>query len=123
MKADINAMLEVRKAERAARKIKEARRKLATYIISVIAVVFIASMFISSKSVAASDVEYHKYYLKFQITDGMTIEDIAEEYAIPEMTTKEHYAREVRFMNNLDSSENPNSGKYIIIPYYDTIHS
>lgn len=92
--------------------------------VSLFVMIMLFSVMFSIKGVASTEnQEYYKYFKTVEITDGLTIEDLAEEYANPAMISQKEYAMEVRFINNLDSSENPNSGKYIIIPYYDTIHS
>lgn len=107
------------------RRQRELRRNILLTIIITALVITAMSLFFTLKSVASdgSDVEYYKYFKTIQVSQGETIEDLAEIYANPEMTSEKLYAEEVRFINNLDSSENPISGKYIIIPYYDTIHS
>ncbi len=106
------------------RRKQQIRKQLILMGLGIVIIISILSLAFSVRGFAAEDnPEYYKYFKTVEITDGLTIEDLAAEYANPYMTSQKAYAQEVRFINNLDSSENPNSGKYIIIPYYDTIHS
>ena len=104
---------------------KELRRRLLLAFFIMILFVFMSIMFFSSKSLASdgSTQEYYKYFKTVKLEAGDSLESLAEEYANPEMTTEKLYIEEVVFINNLESADTPISDRYIIIPYYTTIHS
>ncbi len=104
---------------------KELRQHIVITVLATILFIALLSIFFCLKSVASdgSEKEYYKHYMTVEIKSADMIEELADIYAIPEMTSKEHYIREVLFMNSIDSLETPVSVRYIVIPYYTTIHS
>lgn len=104
---------------------QELRRHIIIGILAGFIFIMATTLFFGIKGIASdgSDVEYYKYFKTVMMTEDDSIEGLAEIYANPEMTTVQTYIQEVMFINSIDSLESPISGKYIIIPYYDTLHS
>ena len=105
------------------RRKKELRNHILIAELAILPLVSLLRVFFSLKSVASDGKDYYKYYMTVEIESVESIRDLADTYAIPEMTTKDRFIKEVLFINGIESLETPISSRYIIIPYYSTIHS
>ena len=88
---------------------------LALALASVLFTVFITA----GKAQAKEEKAYYKYTTVIEIMPGDTLTSIAKEHLEGYANVNE-YIEEVRFMNNLRSSENLIAGNKLFIPYYST---
>lgn len=93
------------------------------FTLLIVAGVWIGSSFYhSSKVRAASDSTLHKYYKSIQVEKGDSLWSIAQEYNTYNTKTIKAYIKEVKEINNLDSST-IHEGEYLTVPYvsYDNL--
>ncbi len=106
---------------------KEAKRRMMikkiTATVSVLALALASVLFTvfitAGKAQAKEEKAYYKYTTVIEIMPGDTLTSIAKEHLEGYANVNE-YIEEVRFMNNLRSSENLIAGNKLFIPYYST---
>ena len=91
-------------------------------LLVVVGVWFGSSLYHSSKVSAASENTLHKYYKSIQVEKGDSLWSIAQEYNTHNTKTTKAYIKEVKEINNLDSSM-IHEGEYLTVPYdsYDNL--
>jgi len=77
---------------------------------------FGSSFMSSSKANAAAERTNYKYYKSIQIESGESLWSIAQKYKTQDFKDISSYIREIKNINNLDSSK-IHEGHYLTIPY------
>lgn len=85
-------------------------------ILVVLGVWFGSSLYHSSKVSASSENTLYKYYKSIQVQKGDSLWSIAQEYNTHNTKTIKAYIKEIKQINNLDSS-NIREGEYLTVPY------
>ena len=100
---------------------KQVKKNIILLLLSTI-VISAFMVFFASMSIQASDMDHkvsYKYYKSIMISQGDTLWSIAEENMDEHYSTTREYIDEVKRMNSL-TSDQIQSGSYLIIPYFST---
>ena len=102
------------------RRMKQLKQRVLISALVVSLFIILAFFLWSSKSMAATEEPFFKYYKSVQIQSGDTLYGLSEEYVNPQMNDVDSFIAEVRYINNLDEDSYLYEGNYIIVPYYST---
>ena len=90
------------------------------FIIIAMFLISFSILFLSAVKAKATVGEQEKYYKSIEVTDGVTLWNIAEEYCSNEYNDYNEYINEVKKLNHL-GEDTIHSGQYIVIPYYSAV--
>lgn len=112
---------ELRIRNNRANRIKELKRNVFIFVISLILFIILAITFfsISGNASDGSEVTLYKYYKSIEIQPGDTITSLSNIYISDGYESSNDLAMDIMFINNIDRNTVLKSGCYIIVPYYD----
>ena len=97
-------------------------RKNVIFIIGIILVSLIILLGSSIRAFASSgqQEEYHKYYTCITLQNGDTLWDLADDYVIEGVMSRQDFIKEACRLNHISSSSVLKSGDTLAIAYYST---
>lgn len=102
---------------RRARAVQLQKQVIALIGIIVVSILILLGSSISAFASARSRENLHKYYTSIQVKSGDTLWDIAGQYAVKDVMSRQDFIDEVSRLNGL-SDGLIHSGDYIVITYY-----
>ena len=110
---------EYRSRRRKEKRIKQLRRRIFMFVLTVVLVLTMTISYgaILSEATTKDDVVYYKYYTSIEVQYGDSLWSIADEYASEQYASRKEYINEVKEINHL-KEEALVAGQYLVIPYY-----
>ena len=107
--------------KRSSRRQREMEQKrIAVLFCSIVAVVIVCTILFSTINTQAAPAEVTtKYYTSVRIESGDSLWSIASEYITDEYVDMNDYIEELCTINHISKDE-IHSGKYIVVPYYNS---
>lgn len=96
------------------------KRLIAIISIIVISVLILIGSSINAFANSRSEEAFYKYYTSIRIEKGDTLWNIADDYIIDGMVSREDFISEVCQLNRISENDILHSGDYIVIAYYST---